>query len=56
MFAAALFGPAFVPAALLPVVKISRELVAPGGNTRVNPEAAGFAVVTEAMSTGDAVA
>jgi hypothetical protein len=61
LFPAALFRPALVPAAFLPatvllVVKISLEVVALGGNSRISPEADEFAASAEPNAIGEAFA
>jgi hypothetical protein len=61
LFPAALFRPAFVlaafpAAALLLVVKISLEVVALGGNSRISPEADEFAASAEPNAIGEAFA
>jgi hypothetical protein len=45
---------AFPAAALLLVVKISLEVVAFGGNSRISPEAAEFAAGVEPNAIGEA--
>jgi hypothetical protein len=61
LFPAALFRPAFVlaafpPATRLLVAKISREVIAFGGNIRIRPEAAAFAAGVEPNAIGKAFA
>jgi hypothetical protein len=55
LFPDAAFGPAFALAAPLRVLKMSLEVVAFGGNTRIAPEAAELGADAELNGIGDAL-